>query len=100
MSQRRPPPSKTPAPPPPEEEEEDEELDEMDEFDEGPDMFEALGSLLATEDGETIATILAGTKDATEKIALQLEMQNKILVKILTELKTKEARPAPQPEEP
>jgi len=60
-------------------------------FDEGPDMFEALGSLLATEDGETIATILAGTKEATEKIALQLEMQNKILVKILTELKTKEA---------
>jgi len=63
----------------------------MEDFDEGPDMFEALGSLLATEDGETIATILAGTKEATEKIALQLEMQNKILVKILTELKTKEA---------
>lgn len=85
MSQRRALPPKTPAPPPPEEEEDD--FDEED-FDDGPDMLEALASLLATEDGETIATLLAGSKEATEKIALQLEMQNKILVKILTELKS------------
>lgn len=84
MSQRRALPPKTPAPPPPEEEEDD--FDEED-FEDGPDMLEALASLLATEDGETIATLLAGSKEATEKIALQLEMQNKILVKILTELK-------------
>ena len=72
------PPSSQPPQSLPEEDEED--LDEMEEFDDdGPDMFEALGSLLATEDGETIATILSSTKDATEKIALQLEMQNKIL---------------------
>jgi len=54
----------------------------MEEFDEGMDMFEALGSLLATEEGETVATALVGLKDAAEKIALNLEMQNKVLVKI------------------
>jgi hypothetical protein len=83
MSQRRPLPPKTPAPPPPEEDED--EFDEED-FEDGPDMLEALASLLATEDGETIATILSGTKDATEKIALQLEMHNKLLVKIVAAL--------------
>jgi hypothetical protein len=46
--------------------------------------MEALGAFLATEDGETIATALVGLKDATEKISLSLEMQNKILVKILS----------------
>ena len=83
MSQRRSLPPKTPVPPPPEEEEDD--FDEED-FEDGPDMLEALASLLATEDGETIATLLAGSKEATEKIALQLEMQNKILVKIVAAL--------------
>lgn len=64
------------------------DLDEMEEMDEdeedGMDMFEALGSLLATDDGETIATTLVGLKDATERIAQSMEMQNKILVKILS----------------
>ena len=50
------------------------------------DMFEALGSLLATDDGETIAQTLVGLKDATERIAQGMEMQNKILVKILSAL--------------
>lgn len=63
--------------------EEEMEMDE-DDMDEGMDMFEALGSLLATEDGETVATTLVGLKDATEKIAQCMEMQNKILVKILS----------------
>jgi len=31
-----------------------------------------------------VATALVGLKEATEKIALNLEMQNKILVKILS----------------
>ena len=74
------------APPPKivqqEEPEEDDEFEEDEEFGDGMDMFEALGSLLATEDGETIATTLVSLKDATEKIALNMEMQNKILVKI------------------
>lgn len=62
-----------------------EEIDE-EEFDDCPDMLEALGSLLATEDGETIADLLKRQSDATEKIALNIEMQNKILIKILTAL--------------
>ena len=70
--------------PEPEDVDMDEEEDEDDEG--GFDMFEALGGLLATDDGETLATIMAGVKSATERIALQLEMQNKILVKILTSL--------------
>ena len=80
----RPPP---PSPPPEEDEEEDldetEEMDEMD-FDEMMDPMEALAGFLATEEGETVATALVGLKDATEKIALNLEMQNKIMVKILS----------------
>ena len=76
-----------PRQPPPkivQEEEEPEEFDEEEdeEFEDGVDMFEALGSLLATEDGETIATALVGLKDAAEKIALNLEMHNKLMVKI------------------
>ena len=86
MSQRRPPPPRTPIPPPPEGEEE-EEMDEDEEMDEGMDMFEALGSLLATEEGETIAEILKRQADSVEKFALNLEMQNKILLKVLSEIK-------------
>lgn len=63
-----------------EDEDEGEEFEEM-------DMFEALSSLLTTEDGETIATALVGLKEATDKIATCLEVQNKILLKVLTELK-------------
>jgi len=81
MSRPRAPPPKIVQQPEPEEDEEDDEDEEMD-FDEGMDMFEALGSLLATEDGETIATTLVSLKDAAEKIALNMEVQNKILVKI------------------
>jgi hypothetical protein len=75
-----------PPPSPPHDEDEEEDLDEMEEMDEMDfgDPMEALGAFLATEDGETIATALVGLKDATEKIALNLEMQNKILVKILS----------------
>jgi hypothetical protein len=72
---------------------EDEECDEDDEG--GFDMLEAMGSLLATDDGETLATIMAGTKSAIERIALQLEMQNKILVKILTSMDRQIPPPAP-----
>jgi hypothetical protein len=80
--------------------EEEMEMDE-DDMDEGMDMFEALGSLLATEDGETIATTLVGLKDATEKIAQCMEMQNKILVKILYAMsKPSAACPCVQPEQP
>ena len=83
---RPPPPS-----PPPEDEEDLDETEEMDEMDFG-DPMEALGAFLATEDGETVATALVGLKDATEKIALNLEMQNKIMVKILSALSAKPAQ--------
>jgi hypothetical protein len=91
-------PPKTPPPPPVEDEEEDEEMDEFDE--DGMDMFEALGGLLATEDGETVATLLAGLKDSVDGVARQLEMHNKIMVKILTEMKSAKSPPpsVPAPE--
>ena len=79
MSRRAQPPPK----PVPEEEEFDLE-DEDEEMEDYPDMFEALGSLLATDEGETIATLHLRQAEAMEKIAAQFEMQNKILVKILS----------------
>lgn len=68
---------------------EDEEMDEMEEYEDdgGGDMFEALASLLSTEEGDTLATAMVSLKDATERIATSLEMQNKILVKILSAVK-------------
>ena len=70
-------------------------MDEDEEMDDGMDVFEALGSLLATEEGETVATTLVSLKDAVEKIAANFEMQNKILVKILTEMKAVKVVEAP-----
>jgi uncharacterized protein (DUF169 family) len=84
MSRPRAPPPKIVQQPEPEEDEEDED-EEMD-FEDGMDMFEALGSLLATEEGETVATALVGLKDAADKIALNLEMHNKLMVKIAAAL--------------
>jgi hypothetical protein len=49
--------------------------------DEGLDIAELMTSLLATEDGDTVCTALVG-------ITQQLQMQNKILIKILSELKS------------
>lgn len=60
-------------------EDEGEEIEELEEI----DPMDALGSLLATEEGETIATALVGAKDALENIAEAMTLQNKILVKIL-----------------
>jgi hypothetical protein len=85
MSRPRAPPPKIVQQPESEPEPEEDEDEEM-EFDDGVDMFEALGSLLATEDGETIATTLVGLKDAADKIALNLEMHNKLMVKIVSAL--------------
>ena len=60
---------------------EDEEMDfdEDEEMDDGMDLLEALSQLFTTEDGETVASALVGLKNATE-------MQNKILIKILSVL--------------
>lgn len=60
---------------------EDEEMDfdEDDEMDEGIDLLDALSQMFTTEDGETVASALVGMKNA-------IEMQNKILIKILSAL--------------
>ena len=96
----RPPPKIAPEEEPEEDEEqlEDEDEDGFD-MDDGVDMFEALGSLLATEDGETVATTLVSLKDATEKIAAGVDMQNKILLKILSEMKNSKCA-CPPPVQP
>jgi hypothetical protein len=83
--------------PPPPVQEDDDEIDiedEDEEMEEMMDPFDALGSFLSTDDGETIATALVGLKDATEKVASGLEMQNKILIKIMTAIS--KMSPAPQ----
>jgi len=77
MSQRPPKPVRAPEPEP-EEEDEDEELD-FGEDEDGLDLLGALESWFTTEDGETIASALVGLRSA-------VEMQNKILVKMLSAL--------------
>jgi hypothetical protein len=64
---------------------EHEEMEEDEEFDD-EDGFDPMMSILTTEDGETLATILVSIKDATEKIASALDTQNKILIKVLSTL--------------
>jgi hypothetical protein len=67
------------------EEDEDMEGEEEDEFDddefddEGMDLGAILEPFLATEDGQTIATALVS-------IAKHMENQNKILIKMLTQM--------------
>lgn len=67
--------------------------DEMieDEEDDGAFAEDMLLSVLTTEDGETIASVLAKISDSADAIAKQLEKQNVILVKILTALAAKPA---------
>jgi len=79
-----------PTPEPELPEDDDIDMDEEDEFDMedgGVDLLEALGSMLTTEEGDTLATAMVSLKDATERIATSMEMQNKILVKILSAIK-------------
>ena len=53
--------------------------DELSEVEEEVDAIEYLGSLLQTEDGDSITTVIA-------TLAKHLESQNKILIKILSTL--------------
>lgn len=75
--------------------EDDDDIDlgdeEDDEMDMDMDMMDNFASMLTTEEGDTVATALVSLKDATERIADTLEMQNKILVKILSSLKSAQA---------
>ena len=69
---------------------EDEELEMDDDEDFGEDI---LASLLTTEDGDTIPTILAGLAGSMDAIAKHLEKQNVILVKMLTVMSAKPPAP-------
>ena len=70
-----------------EEEEEDEVFEEEEEEEEDEEFQGDLGflmtGLLATADGDTVCSALVN-------IATQLEMQNKILIKMLTKLSKKD----------
>jgi hypothetical protein len=61
-------------------EDEEEDEDEMCE----EDGFDPIMSVLMTDDGETLPTILVSLKSAVEKIADTLDTQNKILIKLLS----------------
>jgi len=65
-------------------EEEEEEVDEDYDEEDGFDLGAVLEPFLATEDGQTICTALV-------TISKHMEMQNKILVKILTQLSKKDS---------
>jgi len=71
--------------------------DQDDQFDEDMDMpmdfdmSDALGGLLMNEEGQNIATILTEVKASVEGITRQLEMQNKIMLKMLTAMNTRTA---------
>ena len=65
-------------------EEVDEDYGEEEEEEDGFDLGAVLEPFLATEDGQTICTALV-------TISKHMEMQNKILVKILTQLSKKDS---------
>ena len=70
-----------------EDDEDDEDEDEGDmNFDELEAMDETLASYLTTEDGDNVATALMSVSDNMATINATLEMQNKILIKILATL--------------
>jgi hypothetical protein len=50
------------------------------------DGFDPMMSILTTEDGDTLATVLQGIRTATEQMANALDTQNKILIKVLSAL--------------
>lgn len=56
-----------------------EDDEDEDEDEEGIDIMELMGSLLATPEGDTVCSALVN-------IALQLQTQNKILIKMLTKI--------------
>jgi hypothetical protein len=60
---------------------EDEEVVDFDDEDEGLDIASLMTSLMATPDGDTVCSALVA-------IGHQLQTQNKILIKIFSELKS------------
>ena len=66
-------------------EEEYEEEEEEDEF-EGMDLGSALAPFLTTEEGDSICTALVNIGTHMEKMTKLMDTQNKILVKMLTQM--------------
>jgi hypothetical protein len=58
--------------------------------DDQPDLIDVLDGCLTTEAGTNIPEVIVDLTDAVSNIGAQLETLNKIMVKILTQLKPKE----------
>jgi len=71
--------------------EDEEEYEEEEEEDfEGMDLGSALAPFLTTEEGDSICTALVSISTHMEKMTKLADMQNKILVKMLTHMSKKE----------
>jgi len=69
----------------------DEEYEEEEEEDfEGMDLGSALAPFLTTEEGDSICTALVSISTHMEKMTKLMDVQNKILVKMLSQLSKKE----------
>lgn len=60
---------------------------DMDDEIEGMDLGIDLGSILATEDGDTVCTALLDINHTIGEVARQIATANKILIKILSKMK-------------
>jgi len=74
--------------------EDEDDLDEGDEEDDEMDfdmdaMDETLASYLTTEDGDNVATALMTISDNVQNLTKVMETQNKILIKLATQLAKK-----------
>lgn len=71
--------------------EDEEEYDEEEEEDfEGMDLGSALAPFLTTEEGDSICTALVNVGTHLEKMTKLMDTQNKILVKMLSQMNKKE----------
>lgn len=71
--------------------EDEEEYDEEEEDDfEGMDLGSALAPFLTTEEGDSICTALVSIGVHMEKMTKMMDTQNKILVKMLSQMSKKE----------
>lgn len=62
------------------------DVDEFDDEEEFMDIGGLLTSLLATDDGDTVCTALVNINNTIAHLCKQIETQNKILVKVVSQL--------------
>lgn len=53
------------------------------------DLAEALGGLLTNDNGQNLATIVTDLAENVKEVSRQLEMHNKLMVKMLTAVTSK-----------